>query len=67
MSRVAICLLAIGAGLTAFGWWGQNTPAGRRRYDEMAGIIPAAAYWFGGALGIGALLWLIVAAWRDKD
>jgi len=49
--RVTAVLLALsGALLMAYGWWGVNTVAGRRRYDEMAGMIP-----FG--LGVlGALL-----------
>ena len=42
-----------GALLLAFGWWGVETPAGRHRFDEMAGIIPEAAR------ALGALLLLV--------
>lgn len=34
----------------AFGWWGANTAAGRRRFDGMAAIVPI------GALVLGTLL-----------
>ncbi|KGF70104.1 hypothetical protein LL06_07150 [Hoeflea sp. BAL378] len=52
-------LLAIGLALTglaglAFGWWGLETVAGRRRFDEMAGIIPLLA-------AIGSLILLVAA------
>jgi hypothetical protein len=64
VSRIAIGLLAIGIGLTAFGWWGLNTPAGRQRYDEMAGMIPMAAFWMGCASGLAAIIWMVASGWR---
>ena len=52
--RVTAVLLALsGALLVAYGWWGVNTVAGRRRYDEMAGMIP---------FGLGVLSALLLAA-----
>ena len=66
MSLPALLLLAVAVALTAFGWWGQNTVAGRQRYDEMAGMIPGAAYWVGLGLGVIAVIWLCIAAWRTR-
>lgn len=54
-------LLILGAITTAFGWWGVYTAAGRRQFDEMAGILPLAS------LALGALLIVIGLAllfWR---
>jgi len=52
--RVTAVILALsGALLVAYGWWGVNTVAGRRRYDEMAGMIP---------FGLGVLGVLLLAA-----
>jgi hypothetical protein len=54
-------LLSVGAACLAFAYWGLKTPAGRRAYDEMAGIIPMAAGLLGVMLCVVALaLWL----WR---
>ena len=55
MRIVAGVLAALGAALLAFGYWGLETVAGRRAFDEMAGMIPF------GAQVLGALL-LILAA-----
>jgi heme/copper-type cytochrome/quinol oxidase subunit 2 len=54
-------LLAVAAACFAFAYWGLATPAGRRAYDEMDGIIPAAAGLAGVVLGVAAAaIWL----WR---
>ena len=56
-------LLALGAGLLGFGLWGTRTAAGRRAFDEMAGMVPLAA------LALGAVLLLVGAAlwwWRRR-
>jgi hypothetical protein len=50
VSRLPVILLGLGCVLAGFGWWGLNTRAGRRIFDEMAGMIPMAV------LGLGALL-----------
>lgn len=56
-TRVAGIVLAVaGAGLVGFGWWGVNTAAGQRRYDEMAGMIP----FFAGIAGFGLLVIALV-------
>lgn len=47
MKPAATLLAVIGAALAAFGWWGAQTLAGRHRFDEMDGIIPAAAGFLG--------------------
>jgi hypothetical protein len=58
----AFCFTVAALPLYVFGYWGCSTKAGRRRFDEMAGIIPSAAR----ALGIlfalvACILWLIYA------
>ena len=53
-------LLIFGALAVAFGWWGVYTAAGRRQFDEMAGIIPVASVALGGLLiviGLALLFW----------
>lgn len=64
MSRWAVGLLLLGAALAAFGWWGTSTPEGRRRYEEMAGMIPLFASWAGWGLGGVGLLWLVLSLLR---
>ena len=66
MSLAPFALLAAAAALAAFGWWGLHTPEGRARFDEMAGMVPLAAWWGGLALGVVAAIWLVVAAWRTR-
>lgn len=54
-------LLTAAAACFAFAYWGLATPAGRRAYDEMDGIIPAAAGLAGAVLvAAAAAIWL----WR---
>jgi hypothetical protein len=53
-------LLILGTLTVAFGWWGVYTVAGRRQFDEMAGILPLAALALGALLiviGLALLLW----------
>lgn len=53
-------LLILGAIALAFGWWGVYTVSGRRQFDEMAGILPLAAFALGGLLvvvGLALLFW----------
>ena len=53
-------LLILGVLAVAFGWWGVYTAAGRRQFDEMAGILPLAALALGALLiviGLALLLW----------
>jgi hypothetical protein len=58
---LAPLLFVAGAGCCAFAYWGLKTPAGRRAFDEMAGIIPMAAGLVGAVFCVVALaLWL----WR---
>ena len=56
--RIATMLGVAGLALLAFGWWGVQTAAGRRAFDEMAGMIPFGA----GALGAVLVLAAIVVA-----
>lgn len=68
--RAASAVLAVsGALLLAFGWWGTETVAGRRRYDEMAGIIPEFAGMLGVLLLIAAAVLAVIAVaerWRER-
>ena len=66
MSRLPYFLLIFAATLAVFGWWGTRTPEGRRRFDEMAGIIPAAAWYASWALALVAIVWLTIAALRAR-
>jgi hypothetical protein len=54
--RTAQIITIAGVAAMAFGYWGSYTPAGRERFDEMAGMIPFFCLLIGavGAL-IGAL------------
>ena len=40
MRLLVIALFVVGAGLIVYGWWGIFTTSGRKKYDEMAGLIP---------------------------
>jgi hypothetical protein len=60
LPRVLYGLVAIGVALLVFGWWGIYTPAGRRAYDEMAGMIPFFAGVAGGLLLVVALVIAVV-------
>jgi hypothetical protein len=58
---VAIVLAAIGLGLGVFAWWGINTRAGNRAFDEMAGMIP---FFAGVAGGVLVVIALGIAGWK---
>lgn len=53
LSIVILCSLSIGC--EAFAWWGLYTRAGRTAFDEMAGILPMAAFPLGILFALGAL------------
>ena len=40
MKTVGIVMIGCALLLGAFAWWGIYTDSGRRRFDEMAGMIP---------------------------
>jgi hypothetical protein len=62
MRVAAITLVAAAIACEIFAYWGLNTVAGRRAFDEMAGIIPMAAGALGVPLALGAgYLW-----WRSR-
>jgi hypothetical protein len=61
VSRLPAVLAGAGILLAGFGWWGVNTRGGRRMFDEMAGMIPAASF------GLGVLLivaGIVLGLWR---
>jgi len=57
-------LLAAALACLAFAYWGLATPAGRRAYDEMAGMIPMAAALAGALFALAAVVIWIVRWWR---
>ncbi len=60
MKIAAFVLLFIGMPLSIFGYWGSQTVAGRKKYDEMDGIIPIFSLYLGVVL---VIIGLIVGLW----
>lgn len=60
MRLAGIILIVISLGMGLFCYWGIYTESGRRRYDEMAGMIPFFVGIAGGVLLLvgGVLLFL---------
>lgn len=54
MKKFAIVLALASLSGMVFGWWGLETIAGRRAFDEMAGIIPLVT-------GVASLILLVIA------
>jgi hypothetical protein len=58
MRHIPQLLCVIGFLALVFAYWGINTVAGRRQFDEMAGMIPLGVL---GALAIlTGIVWLII-------
>lgn len=55
MKLLAVLLALLSLAGMIFGWWGMETVAGRRQFDEMAGIIPLVT-------GVVSFILLLVAA-----
>jgi len=55
MKRFAVLLALLSLAGMIFGWWGMETVAGRRYFDEMAGIIPLLT-------GVASFILLLLAA-----
>jgi len=55
MKTLALVLAWGGLAGVIFGWWGLETVAGRRAFDEMAGIIPLVT-------GIASFILLLISA-----
>lgn len=51
-SIVVLCSLAVAC--EVFAWWGLYTRAGRTAFDEMAGILPMAAFPLGIVFALAA-------------
>jgi hypothetical protein len=61
MKAAAVIITAAAALALAFGAWGRLTLAGRRQFDEMAGILPLFSYYAGFALAAAAaVLWILL-------
>lgn len=54
MKLFAVLLALLSLAGMVFGWWGTETAAGRRQFDEMAGIIPLVT-------GVASLVLLLFA------
>jgi hypothetical protein len=65
MKTAAHILVALTLALGAFGWWGIETAAGRRAFDEMAGMIPYGALVVGCLCLLGAVV-LYVLLWQRQ-
>lgn len=67
MKIAAILAILLGLGLMAFGWWGQNSAAGKAKYDEMDGILPWIAMILGGMVAVAGITWIIVLiTWHPR-
>lgn len=64
MRYLPLILVAAAVACLAFAYWGLATPAGRRAYDEMAGMIPMAAALAGAVFGLAAVAIWIWRWWR---
>jgi hypothetical protein len=66
MKILPVVLVLVGLPCLGFGWWGLNTVAGRRAYDEMDAIIPFASGALGGFLIVVAAVIAIIGVWRRR-
>ena len=64
MRQLPLILLAAAVACLGFAYWGLATPAGRRAYDEMAGMIPMGVGLAGAVFGIAAVAIWIWRWWR---
>tara|TARA_R110000850_G_scaffold38729_1_gene100715 strand:- start:456 stop:671 length:216 start_codon:yes stop_codon:yes gene_type:complete len=55
MKTFALVLAWVSLAGMIFGWWGVETVAGRRAFDEMAGIIPFVT-------GVASFILLLISA-----
>jgi hypothetical protein len=60
MRYIPPLLCVIGILAVIYGYWGLNTVAGRRRFDEMAGIIPFGIGVLGALAILAGLIWWII-------
>lgn len=60
MRYVPQVLITVGLIAIVFGWWGLNTVAGRRQFDEMAGMIPLGAGVIGAVALLAGIVWFVV-------
>lgn len=62
MRTLSLTLLALALACEAFAYWGLHTQAGRRSFDEMAGMVPLAV----GAAGVPLALCALAVWWRSR-
>ena len=61
MNTCATFSCFIGVAALLFGAWGRHSDAGKKRFDEMAGIIPELSWYAGIGLVILAVsLWIVI-------
>ena len=66
MNKLATILFVLGVLSALFGYWGMSTEAGRRHFDEMAGMIPFGACVAGGLFTLTALILVLIAFLRHR-
>ena len=60
MRYIPHLLIVVGLLALVFAYWGINTVAGRRRFDEMAGIFPFGVGVLGAVAILAGIVWLII-------
>ena len=61
MNTAALIALAVGTAALLFGAWGRFSDVGKARFDEMAGMIPFAAWYAGmGLIALSVCLWIAI-------
>jgi len=62
MKYAAVITTVVAAAALLFGAWGRFSAAGRREFDEMAGILPFFSWYAGLALALlAAICWVWLA------
>ncbi len=65
---MALIFTALAAIMLIFGSWGRFTPAGKAKFDEMAGMIPLFSWYGGLGMAILALIaWGYLLFMRDDQ
>lgn len=64
MKATLIVLGLLSMALITFGQWGIRSEAGRRAFDEMAGIIPYFSWYIGLVLLVVTVILATWSAWR---
>ena len=66
VKAATIAMYCVGTALAGFGYWGLNSAAGRRQYDEMDALYPAIALASGLGFIVAAAAMQVWRAWRRR-